>query len=126
MKNEFRSFKQLKELVSDSGDVLTVTMEDLRDAQGAAKLGKYVVQGIRDSLSKQGLKCFPRELPLFQSECVRIYTDGTPISKLYDAMMDVENWDRMEENFEADSLIRETVNNEAHAVISQIKQMVCW
>lgn len=125
MEYSFETFKELKDLVVKNGDVLTVTMEGLRDAQGAAKIGKFVITGIQDSLAKQGLKTFPKELPMFQHECVRVYSDGTAVSKLFSAMVEVSNWDYLDENYESDQLIRETVNNEAQDALTQIRQIVC-
>lgn len=127
MEYTFSTFKELKKIVENNGDVLTVTMESLRDAQGAQKLGKYVISGIRDSLAKKGLKTFPEELPLFQSECVRVYSDGTAISKLFSAILDVQNWDYLDDNYEADQLIREVVSKDALATetLNSIRQLVC-
>lgn len=125
MEYSFKTFKELKELVVKNGDVLTVTMGNLRDAHGAAKIGKFVIAGIQDSLAKLGLKTFPKELPMFQYECVRVYSDGTAVSKLFSAMLEVSNWDYLDANHEADQLIRETVNNEAQEALIQIRQIVC-
>lgn len=121
----FKTFKELKELVENNGNLITVSIKSLRDAQGANKLGKFVIEGIQDSLAKQGLSTFPKELPLLQSECVRIYSNGTAVSKLFDAVTNIQNWDHLNDNYESDQFIRETINNDAQATLNKIKQLVC-
>jgi len=124
-KNEFKTFEELKQHVEAAGGLLTVTMGALRDAQGASKLGKYVVEGIGDNLAKQGLKFYPDEMPLLQYECVRVYTDGTAISKLFEAVQTLNYWDDMEANYAADLVIRDMVDGEAQEILRQVKQLVC-
>ena len=125
MANDFKDFSELKACVERNSGLLTETMASLRDAQGASKLGRYIVEGIIDNLKQQGLKAYPSDLPLLQHECVRVYTAGTPISKLFDAVMTLEAWDDMDANYEADQVIREMVDGEAQETLKQIRALVC-
>ena len=76
------SWAEIKNDVEKNGDVKTVTMEQLRDAQGAAKLGVNVRAEISRSLAGIGLGHVPQELPGYQHELVRLYKNGTPVGDL--------------------------------------------
>ena len=65
MANDFKDFSELKACVERNSGLLTVTMASLRDAQGASKLGRYIVEGIIDNLKQQGLKAYPVICPCF-------------------------------------------------------------
>lgn len=73
------SWDEIKSDVEKNGNIKTVTMEHLRDAQGAAKLGVNVRAEISRSLAGIGLGHVPTELPGYQDELVRLYKNGTPI-----------------------------------------------
>ena len=70
---------QLKSEVEENGNVLTVSMERLRDALGAGKLGVNVRSNISKELAGMGLGHVPEELPAYQHEQVRLYKRGTQV-----------------------------------------------
>ncbi len=76
------SWDGLKRKVEESGDVLTVSMEELRDAIGASKLGVKVRHDISSQLEGIGIGHIPVELPGNQSEQVRLYKRGTSVGDL--------------------------------------------
>lgn len=76
------SWDNIKDDVESNGNVLTVTMERLRDAHGAAKLGIHVRGSISSELAGMGLGHVPQELPAYQHELVRLYKHGTPVGEL--------------------------------------------
>jgi hypothetical protein len=76
------SWNEIKNAVEKNGNVLTVTMEKLRDAHGAAKLGVHVRREISSALAGMGLGHVPQELPSYQHELVRLYKNGTPVGEL--------------------------------------------
>jgi hypothetical protein len=76
------SWSEIKEKVEKNGNVMTVTMEELRDAHGTAKLGVHVREEISSALAGMGLGHIPEELPNYQHELVRLYKNGTPIGEL--------------------------------------------
>lgn len=76
------SWIEIKESVERNGNLMTVTMEQLRDAHGTAKLGVNVRAQISSALAGMGLGHIPQELPSYQHELVRIYKNGTPIGEL--------------------------------------------
>jgi len=122
---EFNDFTKLKKLVDDNGNLMSVSMEQLRDAHGAGRLGKYVVDAIKNALKSNGLDTFPEELPNGQNACVRVYAAGSPIAKLYTAMTVLEDQYDMDTNHERDTEIRDAVDTEKAEIISQIQQLVC-
>lgn len=73
---------EIKDDVEKNGNVLTLTMESLRDAHGAAKLGVHVRKEISSTLAGMGLGHIPQELPNYQHELVRVYKNGTVIGDL--------------------------------------------
>lgn len=76
------SWEEIKNQVEGNGNVLTVTMKELRDAEGAGKLGPQVAKNIRSKLAGIGLGHVPIALPGYQNEFVRLYKKGTPVGDL--------------------------------------------
>jgi hypothetical protein len=68
--------------VEEGSGVATVTMEQLRDASGYKKLGKFVCEEIHEKLTGMGLGTVPRQLPSRQYEPIRIYKRATPVGHL--------------------------------------------
>jgi hypothetical protein len=78
---------QIKADVEKNGNVLTVQMENLRDAHGAGKLGRHVREEITSALLGIGLATIPQELPSYQHELVRLYKRGTPVGDLIEKVL---------------------------------------
>lgn len=76
------SWDEIKQTVEKNGNVATLTMEELRDAHGAAKLGVNVREEISSTLRGMGLGHVPQVLPSYQNEQVRVYKNGTPVGDL--------------------------------------------
>jgi hypothetical protein len=76
------SWDEIKQIVEKNGNVVTLTMEQLRDAHGASKLGVNVRAEISSTLAGMGLGHVPEELPFYQNEQVRVYKNGTPVGDL--------------------------------------------
>ncbi|TRW94783.1 hypothetical protein FNJ84_18115 [Paracoccus sp. M683] len=115
---EFENFAELSELVDKWQGVVTCSMELLRDAAGAQKLGKHVVKGISDELAKRGLRHYPKDLPLVQWESARIYRVGTPAGKLIAAVLDIDDEDSNAE-------IRRMAGGDDAERIQRIREIVC-
>ena len=115
---EFKTFKELSDLVDERQGVVTCKMEHLRDAAGAQKLGKHVVAGISDELAKRGLRHYPEDLPLVQWESARIYRVGSPTGKLIAAVLDIDDAGSNAE-------IRRMAGGDDAERIQRIRQIVC-
>jgi len=76
------SWDEIKQKVEQNGNVVTLTMEELRNAHGAYKLGVNVRAEITNILAGMGLGHIPEVLPTYQNELVRLYKKGTPIGDL--------------------------------------------
>jgi hypothetical protein len=74
------TWDEMKDAVEKNGNVLTVTMEELRNTHGVGRLGKKVIAHIHNGLAGVGLGHVPQELPGDQHEPVRLYKMGTPIA----------------------------------------------
>lgn len=81
------SWPQIKEQVEKSNNVKTFTMEVLRDAHGAQKLGVNVREEISQALAGIGLAHVPVELPNYQHEQVRLFKRGTSVGLLIETVL---------------------------------------
>lgn len=81
------NWDDVKKKVETNGNVLTLSMTDLKDAAGKDKLGVNVRAEISKTLAGMGLGHIPQELPSYQHESVRIYKKGTPVGDFIDTVM---------------------------------------
>lgn len=81
------SANEIKSTVEGNGNVWTTTMDTLRDAFGAGRLGVNVCTQIAASLAGIGLGHVPRELPSYQHQPVRLYKRGTPVGDLIEKVL---------------------------------------
>jgi hypothetical protein len=100
------SWDAIKDDVEKNGNVKTLTMEELRDAHGTAKLGVNVRAQISSTLAGMGLGHIPRELPSYQNEFVRVYKKGTPIGEFIDTVLTPgpQNDSKLSERFSRDDV----------------------
>jgi len=117
IESTYNTYAELKELVAANGDVLTVKMESLRNVHGAGKLGVHVRAGISGELHKQGLGHFPDELPNYYWDEVRLFTQGTQVSRLIEAARSVGD--------DHDTVIRELVEVDASDTLQKVRELVC-
>lgn len=82
-----QDWESIKAAVENNGNVRTVTMETLRNANGAAKLGVHVRTEIISQLAGMGLGHVPKTLPTYQHEPVRLYKRGTPLGDLIETVL---------------------------------------
>lgn len=111
------SIVAIKRAVKESGGIMTLNMETLRNAYGAGKIGKHVLSGISKELAGQGLAHFPLELPNYQHEVVRIYQLGSPVADIIDAASQVG-----EDN---DELLRSAAAGDEANLLRQVRELVC-
>lgn len=83
----FESFEDLCYDVRESGGLLKVNMECLRDLAGAGKLGAQVREAIKAELEQHGLGSLPAELPRYQTDAVRVYDLSSPLGQIVDAVL---------------------------------------
>jgi hypothetical protein len=81
------NWDQVKEQVEKNENVRTFTMEVLRDAHGAGKLGVNVRAEISQTLAGIGLGHVPQDLPSYQHEQVRLFKRGTPVGQLIESVL---------------------------------------
>lgn len=111
------SYDKLNELVEETGGLLAVQMETLRDLHEAGRLGVHVIAGIQDKLASHGLGHFPESLPSSQDAFVRIYKKGTSMAKIVEAVLFPSEL--------GDAVLRETANIDTEEKLRQIRELVC-
>ncbi|WP_052509958.1 hypothetical protein [Vreelandella aquamarina] len=82
------NWDEIKTEVEQNGNVLTISMEELRNAAGASRLGVNVRDDISSTLAGMGLGHVPVELPAYYYEPVRLYKRGTAVGKMIDTMLE--------------------------------------
>lgn len=118
-------FDKISEDLDSSGGVMCVSMENLRDAFGVAKLGVHVVDSIKKELTKRGIGYYPETLSKYQHECVRLYRKGSDVDKLFTAMTHLRTYEFMEENEQNDEIIKNIINSNYEDMVSQVRAIVC-
>lgn len=120
---EFDSLEELRDQVEKNDGVVTVRMEEVRDAYQAGRLGVHVRSNISKRLRGLGLGHFPLEaddgepMPYRQSAPVRIYKLGSPVADLIDAVLDPGD--------EHDEELREAATASSSEIIDRIRELVC-
>ena len=76
------NWDEIKESVEKNGNVLTLSMEQLREAIGAGRLGVNICADISRTLAGMGLGHIPEALPSYQHEQVRLSKHGTQVGEL--------------------------------------------
>lgn len=117
--DDWDAIKEIKEEVENNGNVLTVTMERLRNAHGSAKLGVHVRTEISSQLAGLGLGHVPKSLPTYYHEQVRLYKRGTPVGDLIETVL--ASGEQNDKKL-VDELGESDVNYAA--VIEQIRELV--
>jgi hypothetical protein len=111
------NMNEVRAAVEQNGDVKTFSMEVLRDAHGAGKLGVHVRAGISKALRGVGLAHSPDPLPIYQENLVRVYKQGTAVADLIEAAT-TPGEGRDEE-------LRQAVGGDASDTLAKIKELVC-
>ena len=113
------TWNEIKENVERNGNLLTVTMEMLREAHGAGRLGVNVRAEISSTLAGMGLGHVPQDLPAYQHELVRLFKYGTSVGELITTVLTPG-----EQN---DSQLREQHSGEGPdyaSIVRQIRELV--
>jgi len=114
---DFESLEQIRDAVEQNGDILTLKMQEVRDAYGAGRLGVHVRDNIKKALAGLGMATYPEELPDWQEHEVRIYKQGSAAADLIDAVLHPSE--------SHDHEIREAVSGDTQDVLDQIRELVC-
>lgn len=103
--------------LEEGDNILTVSMQSVRDAWRYAKLGIHVRRQISNDLRGMGIGHYPTELPDYQHEPVRLYKLGTPLARVIDAALHPSE--------EHDAELRQMAGGDAEATLEQIRALVC-
>jgi hypothetical protein len=114
---KFSKLEDIKTAVEAEQGTLTISMEGLRKAYGAGRLGEHVRDNISKALLGFGLSHVPETLPTYQEQPVRIYKLGTPVADLIDAALHPSQ--------AHDEELREASHGETAGILSKIRELVC-
>lgn len=115
MKTKYDDLNALAQEVAQRG-LMTVSMQMLRDAYGARKLGANVRQNISDTLEGMGIRHFPEDLPEYQDRLVRLYRAGTPAAKVVAAVLTP--------SADNDRFLLETLQQDDTLILSKIRELL--
>lgn len=111
------SYEDLRNRVVSTQGLYLTTMDELKLAHGASKLGVNIRAGISDQLKSYGMGHLPAELPSYQWEEVRLYQLGTPLGNVIGAVI--------EPSEPGDQILLQVVDSDAQQVLAQIRELVC-
>lgn len=111
------SYDALRKQVQADGGLYATTMEELREIEGAGRLGQHVRAAISGSLGANGLGHLPEELPAYQEFDVRVYRLGTPLADIINGVLYPSG--------PGDQVLRQVGTSDAQDVIKRIRQLVC-
>jgi len=112
----FNTVDEIKAAVTQNDGVLTVTMEQLREAHKYGRLGPHVKKSIGDSLAKNGLGYFP-DLGDYQHQTTRIYQLGTPVADLVSAVLNPTPTN--------DAKLRKAAGGDDDEILAKVRALVC-
>lgn len=110
------TFDEIRKRVEANHDVLSVRMEELRDAMGVRRLGPHVCEQISERLAGQGIGHTPQLVPDGWQE-VRLYKIGTSVGTLISSATTPGE--------DGDNRLRELAANEPAQIIEQVRALVC-
>jgi hypothetical protein len=106
----------------EEGGVVCLTLGELRDAVGAGKLGRWVLESISEELAAAGLGYFPKHLldnneEPRQHQAVRVYRKGaSTLSRVIDAVLAPSS--------RGDEVLRELGSDEARETLAKVRRLV--
>ena len=112
-----QSYDALRKQVDADGGLYTSSMEQLREIEGAGRLGQHVRASISNNLAAHGLGHLPTELPSYQEFQVRVYRLGTALADVINAVLSP--------NATGDQVLRQVATADAQDVIKKIRALVC-
>jgi len=112
-----KSLDDLPAHVKQSGGVVTLSAERLRDLYGADRLGRHVRAGISQELAGLGLAHYPEELPDRQHEPVRVYQQGSQVAEIIASVLNVHDP-------KADLRLRKAAKNDGEKVLQKIRELL--
>lgn len=111
-----KSYQELADLVKGRGGVEPIDMGELRDLEGAGKLGRYVRENISKSLAAHGLGHFPEDLPIYQHEFVRVYERNSQIGRVVGAVLHPST--------KGDDTLRGLAGSDDRDLLEQVRKLV--
>jgi hypothetical protein len=108
--------ESINQVLDNRDGVLSISMEDLRNAHGEERLGTYVRASISQDLQRKGIGHHPSTLPSYQHEYVVLYRVATPAADLITGILTPSH--------HTDVLIRNALSHKASETIGKIKMLV--
>lgn len=120
---KYANMQDVAQAAEENGDLLAVSLLDLRQALGYDRLGVRVLRWIADGLDGEGLGFFPQwvldgevnNAPRAH-DVVRVYRKGTPLGKVIDAVLDPTN--------RGDELLRQSGSGDAASTLERIRELL--
>lgn len=117
MPTPYATLESIRDAVDNNSGVLTLSMEVVRNAYPADRLGVNVRANISRRLRWLGIAHYPVELPDRHWELVRLYKMGHPIASFIDAVLTPSP--------DHDVELREAAGQESRATLERVRELVC-
>ena len=116
-RSDVAAFEAILTKVLANQNLISIPMQELRDAIGAGRLGVTVRASISRELAAIGLGHVPVELPDSQLDFVRVYEKGTSVAEIIEAALSPTK--------RHDGLLREMAAGDSQRILQKIKDLVC-
>lgn len=114
--SSFANLDKLKDTVEQKDGILSLEMWKLRDAYGAERLGVNVRSNISKELMSRGLDHYPKPLPEYQEDSIRVFKQGTLVADLIKAL-EVPT-------LNGDKLLRKIADGGAQKTLDKISELL--
>ena len=112
----FYDLDQINVALDNQNGIMCVSMQDLRNAAGYDRLGRYVLNDISNGLRGRGISHYPLQLPLDQTNWVLIYRQGSPGERIVRAVL--------EPGPRSGDILSQAVGSDAEQVLQRIRELV--
>jgi hypothetical protein len=120
---KYMNMKDVAAATEENGDLLALTLLNLRMALGYERLGVRVLGSIASSLEGEGLGYFPEWVLDGEAntapragDVVRVFKKGSPVGKVISAVLEPSNV--------GDNLLRENLGGDSAATLGKIRELL--
>jgi len=116
LKNNLKTYEDLRKQVTEDGGVYGTTAQALRDIEGAGRLGSTVRAEISQKLAAHGMRHLPADLPQYQEQEVIVYLATGTVAAVVNAVLNP--------SVSTAKVLRQLADSNAQETLDKIRQLV--